>query len=122
MSSGQVHRMSSDRETARTQARANLLLALYSHVSHDLEQTRADGDLVRSHLSDTRREFEAQLSAVRSELELARKEVERLHWQLHETNNERQRVSERLAHLEQEHAAVLSSTSWRITAPIRAVI
>jgi len=107
----------SDRETARAEARANLLLALYSHVSHDLEQTRAEADHLRLELGAVRGEFDG----TRRHLGEARAEVERVHSQLNQTMNERDRLALRVAELQQQHDAIVASTSWRITAPIRAL-
>jgi len=107
----------SDRETTRAKAKANLLLALYSHVSHDLEQTRADADRLRLELGALRGDFE-QASRLLGE---ARAEVERVHGELNRTTNERDRLAMRIAELQQQHDATVNSTSWRITAPIRAL-
>jgi uncharacterized protein (DUF3084 family) len=107
----------SDREMARLQARSNLLLALYSHAAHDLERTRVEADTLRNELAEVRRDFEM----AHRQLGEARDEVERVHRELGETRNERDRLAERAAQLQQQLAAVIASTSWRITAPIRAV-
>jgi len=109
--------MTSDREKARAQARSNLLLALYSHVSHDLEQRRAEADRLRLELGALRGEFEQ----TRGHLVEARAEVERVHGQLNQTLNERDRLAVRSAELQRQYDAVVSSTSWRITAPVRAL-
>jgi hypothetical protein len=47
--------------------------------------------------------------------------VERVHDQLNQTMNERDRLAVRADQLQQQHNAVLNSASWRITAPIRAL-
>jgi hypothetical protein len=107
----------SDGEVTRAKARANLLLALYSHVAHDLEQTRAEADRLRLELGALRGHFEE----TRRHLGEARAEVEGVHSQLNQTMNERDRLAVRVAELQQQHDAVVASTSWRITAPIRAV-
>jgi septal ring factor EnvC (AmiA/AmiB activator) len=107
----------SDRETARASAKANLLLALYSHVSHDLEQTRAEADRLRLELGAVRGEFDQ----TRRHLGEARAEVERVHGQLNQTTNECDRLAVRIAELQQQLDALVNSTSWRITAPIRAL-
>jgi septal ring factor EnvC (AmiA/AmiB activator) len=109
--------MTSGRETARAQARRNFLLAFYSHVSHDLDQTRAEADRLRLELGALRGEFEQ----TRRHLGEARAEVERVHGQLNQTQNERDRLTVRTAELQQLHDQLVTSTSWRITAPIRAL-
>ena len=147
MSSGQP--LPSDREMAKVQAKANLLLALYSHASDELERMRAEVDDLRSHatrdLEGARAEADSlrrKLADVRSELanargeladargELAdahrefadaRKDLERVQRELGETRHARDRSTERNSRLQQQHDALLASTSWRITAPIRAV-
>jgi chromosome segregation ATPase len=148
MSSGQAHGMTSDRDTARSEAKANLLLALYSHASHDLELSRAEAEVLRSQLADLRREFEQasrqlgelgetsrqlgeanrqlgqtrlHLGEANRQLGEAHSETERVHRQLHSALSEVDRLTERNAHLERQFNAVLTSTSWRVTAPIRAV-
>jgi hypothetical protein len=108
MSSEQSNSTISGRETARLEAKANLLLALYSHASHDLERTRAESEQLRGELT------EAQAGR-----ELARMEVERVRGEMQIELN---RLAERAAQLQERHDAVLNSTSWRMTAPIRAVI
>lgn len=94
-------------ETARLQAKANLLLALYSHASHDLERTRGEADRLRD-----------ELAGARTARERARMEFERV---LGETRHELNRLTERAAQLQERHDTVLNSTSWRMTAPIRAM-
>jgi hypothetical protein len=99
--------ISSEREMARAQAKINLLLALYSHVAHDLEQKRTEADRLG-----------LELGALLGD---ARAEVERVHGQLNQTMNERDRLAVRADELLQQHEAVLNSASWRVTAPIRAL-
>lgn len=106
-----------NREMALAQARTNLLMALYAHVSQDLEQTRAEADRLRLELGALRGEFE-QACRHRDE---ARAEVQRAHGQLNAAQNERDRLTVRTAELQQQHDTVVNSTSWRITAPIRAL-
>jgi hypothetical protein len=97
-----------DRAMANVEAKANLLLALYSHAAHELELIRAEADRLRGELADVRRDFEIA--------DKARKDVERTYLKFHE------QMTGRVAQLEQEHAAILGSTSWRITAPVRAAV
>jgi hypothetical protein len=98
---------------AKLQAKANILLALYSHVAHDLERTRAEArteaDLLRGILADVRGDLEStqqQLAYARAERDAEHQRAEHL--------------ASDLAHLQRQHDVVLSSTSWRITAPVRA--
>ena len=138
MSSGQAHGVTSDRETARREAKANLLLALYSHASHDLELSRDDANRLRDELADVRKDCEQASGRLREadrqfqevngqsreadrQLADARKEMERLHRQLGDVLNERDRLAEGNAQLQQQHDALRASTSWRATAPIRAM-
>ena len=115
--SEQASMRTSDREVARAQAKMNLLLALYSHVAHDLELRQAEADRLRLELGALRGEFER----THRHLGEARAEVERVHDQLNQTMNERDRLAVRADQLQQQHNAVLNSASWRITAPIRAL-
>jgi len=107
----------SDREMARAQAKTNLLLALYSHAAHDLEQKRAEADRLELELGALRGQFEQ----THRHLGEARAEVERVHGQLNQTMNGRDRLAARADELQQRHDAVLNSASWRVTAPIRAL-
>ena len=107
----------SDRETARLEAKANLLLALYSHASDELERTRAEADDLRGRWA----EAENLRRQLRAELEQAREELERVHRKLGEARHECDRLTERASQLDKRHQAVLNSTSWRMTAPIRAL-
>jgi len=109
-------RITSDREV-RTQAKTNLLLALYSHVAHDLELRQAEADRLRLELGAIRGEFEQ----TQRHLGEARAEVERVHGQLNQTMNERDRLAVRADQLQLQHDAVVNSASWRITAPVRAL-
>jgi predicted RNase H-like nuclease (RuvC/YqgF family) len=112
-----ANKVTSDHEMARAQAKTNLLQALYSHVSHDLEQTRAEANRLRLELGALRGEFEQ----THRHLGEARAEVERVHGQLNHTLNERDRLTVRIQELQQQHDVVMNSTSWRVTAPIRAL-
>jgi hypothetical protein len=107
MSSEQPNSRVSGRETARLEAKANLFLALYSHASHDLERVRAEADRLRG-----------ELTQAHTAREHARMEFERV---LGETRRQLDLQTERTAQLQEQHDAVLNSTSWRMTAPIRAV-
>ena len=107
MSSEQSNSTVSGRETARLEAKANLLLALYSHASHDLERTRAEAARLRGELTEAH-----------TARDQARMEVERVRGEM---GTELNRLAGRTAHLQEQHDAVLNSTSWRMTAPIRAV-
>src|SRR3954464_15933235 len=107
----------SDREMARAQAKTNLLLALHSHVAHDLEQKRAEADRLNLELGALRGEFEQ----THRHLDEVRAEAHRVHGQLNQTINERHRLALRTDQVQQPHDALLNSASWRITAPIRHV-
>src|SRR3954453_16627334 len=100
--------MTSDREIARAVAKSNLLLALYSHIAHDLEQKRAEADRLNLELGALRGEFEQ----THRHLGEARAEVERVHGELNETMNARDRLAVRAGELQQQHDAVLNSVSW----------
>jgi hypothetical protein len=95
VSSEQTPNTASEQELARAKARADLLAALYAHATHDLEQVTRERD------------------DVRGELARARNEIQRL-------NDELERSALRAKQQEQRHAALLDSTSWRLTAPLRA--
>jgi hypothetical protein len=114
MSSAAASSTTSDREMAKLRAKANLLLALYSHVAQDLELARAEArieaDLLRRQLAGLHGELESaqqQHAHARAERDSARQQVERL--------------TSDLAHRQRQYDVILSSTSWRITAPVRAV-
>ena len=96
MSSEQTPNTASEQELAQTKAKANLLVALYAHVVHDLEQSTRERD------------------SLRGELAHGRSELQRL-------NNELAESAARATELQQRHAALLNSTSWRVTAPLRAL-
>lgn len=83
-------------ELVRTEARANLLVALYAHVTHECDRVREERDQARVELAQ------------------ARSEIERL-------GNELGQSAARATELRQRHAAFLDSTSWRVTAPLRAL-
>jgi hypothetical protein len=122
--SGQA--LPADRGMAKVQAKADLLLALYSHASDDLERMRAEADHLRSRAADdlgrARAEADSlrrELADVRREFSGAHKEMGRLQRELAETRHERDLLTQRSAQLQQQHEALLASTSWRVTAPIR---
>ena len=77
---------------AKAQARSDLLFALYTHAAQDLEAVQHDRDRLLGELVDTQRRLADSLGEVR-----------------------------RLTEIEQRHAALLGSTSWRVTAPVRAL-
>jgi hypothetical protein len=84
-------------ELAQTKARANLLVALYAHATHDLERVTRERD------------------DVRGELAHARTEIQRL-------KDELAHSAVRAKQQQQRYAALLESTSWRMTAPLRALV
>lgn len=88
--------MAPEQELAQTRAKANLLVALYAHVTHDLEQLLRERDSLRS-----------ELDQARGEATHMRAEVQRL-------NNELGQSDARATELQH-------STSWRVTAPLRAL-
>src|SRR3954467_12980470 len=96
--------ITSDHEMARAQAKTNLLLALYSHVVHDLEQKRAEADRLNLELGALRGEFEQ----THRHLGEARAEVERVHGQLNQTMNARDRLAVRAGGLQQPHDAMMN--------------
>ena len=69
----------------------------------------------RSHDEQTRIEAEARIGELNHALQAARQDLEALHAQQAETQQARQ-------HAEAYAEALLSSTSWRITAPLRSVV
>ena len=103
VSSEQTPNTASEQELARTKARANLLMALYAHVAHDLERSTQERDSLRG-----------ELEQARGDLASARSELQRL-------NSELGQSEARATDLQQRHAALLDSTSWRVTAPLRAL-
>jgi hypothetical protein len=103
VSSDQTTSTTPQQELAQTRARANLLVALYAHVAHDLEQSTRERDRLRG-----------EVDQARDELAQARSEIQRL-------NNELAQSAARDMELQQRHAALLDSTSWRVTAPLRAL-
>jgi hypothetical protein len=95
----------SQQQLAHANARADLLLGLYAHVSHDLKSSLQEGDRLRQELAQAQKERtaildQAQAELARVEAELARSEAY-------------------VAELEAQRVALLASTSWRLTAPIR---
>src|SRR3954466_13056999 len=100
--SGPANMTISDRERARAQAKTNLLLALYSHVAHDLEQKRTEADRLNLELGALRGDFEQ----THRHLDEVRAEVERVHGQLNQTINERDRLAVRADQVQQQHDAV----------------
>lgn len=77
-------------DLAKLQARSDLLLALTMHAAHDVEQVRRERDRLLAELVDTQGKLAQALGEIR-----------------------------RLTEIEQRHAALLASTSWRLTAPVR---
>jgi len=96
LSSEQIADTAPEQELARAKARANLLLVLYTHVTQDLEQSKRECDSLRADLAD------------------ARRAIQRL-------DDEVGHSAARATELQQRHAALLDSTSWRVTAPLRAL-
>jgi septal ring factor EnvC (AmiA/AmiB activator) len=121
----------SELELAKIRARANLLLALYAHVSHDLEQSHSERDSLRGELDRTRAELDqarGKLGRVQGELQHARGELERVHGELSRRDNdlhlsrvELGRSTLLATELQQRLDDILNSTSWRLTAPLRAL-
>jgi hypothetical protein len=93
----------SEQELAQTKARANLLVALYAHVSDDLERVTRERDQLRG-----------DLEQARGDLAHARSELLRINIELGQSEA-------RSADQRQRHATLLDSTSWRVTAPLRAL-
>ena len=85
-----------EQELTQAKARANLLLALYANATHDLEQSKRECDDVRGELAQARGE-------------------------IHRLSNDLGYVTARTTELQQRHASLLNSTSWRVTAPLRAL-
>jgi hypothetical protein len=117
-----------DRGMAKVQAKADLLLALYSHASDELERVRAEADRFRSRAAEDLEHERAEsdrlrreVAGVRGEFADACKEMERLQQELAATRHERDLLTQRSTQLQQQHEALLASTSWRVTAPIRVV-
>jgi hypothetical protein len=79
-------------DLTKLQARSDLLLALYMHAAHDVEQVQTERDRLLAELVDTQGKLAQALGEIG-----------------------------RLTEIEQRHAALLASTSWRVTAPIRTV-
>jgi hypothetical protein len=77
-------------DLTRLQARSDLLLALYMHAARDVETLQTDRDRRLAELIDTQGKLAQALGEIR-----------------------------RLTEVEQRHTALLASTSWRVTAPIR---
>lgn len=96
VSSEQTSNTASEQKLAQTKAKANLLEALYAHVVHDFEQSTRERE------------------SLRGELAHARSELQRL-------NDELAESAARATELQLRHAALLNSTSWRVTAPLRAL-
>jgi O-antigen chain-terminating methyltransferase len=111
MSCEQTDSTAPELELAKIKARADLLLALYTHVAHDLEQAQSE----RERLRDER-------DQARGELVHARSELRRFNDDLHLARVELGQGTLRAAEMQQRYEALLSSTSWRLTAPVRALV
>jgi hypothetical protein len=96
VSSEQATHTASEQELAQARAKADLLVALYANVTQDLEQSTRERDGLRGELAE------------------ARNEIQRL-------NDELVRGAARATEQQQRHDALLNSTSWRVTAPLRAL-
>src|SRR4051794_10467917 len=117
--SGQA--LPSDREMAKVQAKADLLLALYSHASDDVERMRAEADRFRSRAAEGLEHERAEsdrlrreLAGVHKEFADACKEMGRLQQELAATRRERDLLTQRSAELQRQHEALFASTSWRV--------
>jgi hypothetical protein len=108
MSLDQTNRAAPD--LAKLEARSNLLLALYTHLAHDLEQTQRERDRLNTELAETQ-----------NELARARIEIEHRGKVIAHKDAELEHSAARIADMEHRHAVLLSSTSWRVSAPIRAL-
>jgi hypothetical protein len=112
VSSEQTTGTTPQQELAQTRARADLLMALYAHVAHDLGRVTGERDGLRAERDQARRE----LDQARSELDQARREASS---EVQRLNNALGQREARIAELQQHHAALLDSRSWRVTAPLR---
>ncbi len=117
------------RVSADTQARANLLTALLSHVSSNLDALRSEHDKLKHSLqaisierdylradcaaaSVAMEQKEAELQRIQSQLRISDARIEELNWTVRQIESE-------LGAMRAVCNAMMASTSWRITAPLR---
>ena len=94
-------------QLAHAKARADLLLGLYAHASHDLKIAQQECDRLHQELAQVQKERSHSLDQMQAQL--ARVEAELARSAAYATELEAQRL------------ALLASSSWRVTAPIRAL-
>lgn len=108
-------------DVLKLEARANLLLALLSHARQELQQQK---DLFQDHLEhrDSRiSELDNEVRRRDGRISELHDEVRRRGGQIDELKNELARLRATERNLKMTVAALMQSTSWRITAPLRAM-